>query len=103
MTLIQIGALVLVCLLLGLKVIRPLLSQSPIMAYAPDGHAELADAYPAQTGAAAALPAPGRADDGAEHAEARISDGEALRLAIAAQPERSVAMLRAWLAEGEAA
>jgi flagellar M-ring protein FliF len=103
MTLIQIGVLAVVCIVLALTVIRPLLARPPVVAYAADGRPGEAELIAGQPEGAAALPAP---DEGTDREQTdgelqRLSEGEALRLAISEQPERSVAMIREWLANDE--
>jgi hypothetical protein len=98
MTLVQIGVLALVTLVLALTVVRPILNRPPPAVARIGGIAGLVPIAgdPLNAGALPLLsqsgfPAPeGRTDRPA-------TDAEALRLAVAGQPEQTVTMLRDWL------
>jgi len=101
LTLIQIAALALVALVLGLTVIRPILTRplpdpatATLIATAPGAASEVTMV---EGGAPASLPAP-EGDDAAP-----VPDSETLRTAVAEQPDQSVSMLREWLAPADLA
>ncbi len=105
MTFIQIAVLAAVSLLLGLKVVRPILTRPVVTTYRPAPTAgEAAAIDSGRSGPSpAALPSPEAPATAGDEARPGLSESEALRLAIASQPERGVALLREWLAADEAA
>ena len=104
MTLIQVGVLALVALVLTLTVVRPILTR-PAPALAAAGAIAGPAPAPGEAARTDALPHPGQpglpAPEGGEDSAA--PGGEALRLAVAEQPDQTVTMLKEWLAPTELA
>lgn len=106
MTLIQLAFLAIVVIVLGLTVIRPLLSRNPDLETVPPGLTLTAngaidpDAYPG--GLVAGLPTPGDTADGGQEAEEEeppVPADEALRALVAERPDQAMVMLKQWLDE----
>ncbi len=100
MTLIQIGALALVALALGLTVVRPILTR-PLPAPEPAWAA--ADGVEGEVLGDGALPAPDRAGLPAPEDDLANAppDGETLKLVAAEKPDQTAAIPRDWLASAE--
>ena len=115
MTLIQLGFLAVVVAVLGMTVIKPLLSRQPSQASLPPGLSLATDNVGDPAQAAAALGAvpgsatvvtgpdgnamlvPGPAADGAGEEAAQTSPDENLRNVVSERPEQTAEMLKAWL------
>jgi flagellar M-ring protein FliF len=116
MTLIQILVLAVVTLILGLAVVRPILTRPiaapsrPSRAIAAAGGSVGSLPAPGEQGRVAALPGEtdsglslGQPSDSDASGAGQIPDGEMLRLAVTERPEQAASMLRDWLTPGDEA